>query len=141
GGDGVDYFVQPVWPAPGRYAEFSGHRRVHDFRPAQTGSTTGVVGSDRGALPRSLTTGFHGPPSEPAVRLSTQRALHDFSERCRFQGPWSWDFTPSTPIPGHLDTGSAAVNGPIADEPPATISEPSTKLSTIDVGMLTSNPT
>ena len=34
------------------------------------------VGSDRGALPGSLPVGFPGPPAAPAVRVSTQRALH-----------------------------------------------------------------
>jgi hypothetical protein len=36
-----------------------------------------VVGSGRGALSGLLPVGFPGPPSEPGVRLSPHRALHE----------------------------------------------------------------
>jgi hypothetical protein len=36
-----------------------------------------VVGSGRGALPGLLPVGFPDPPSEPGVRLSPHRALHE----------------------------------------------------------------
>ncbi len=35
-----------------------------------------LLGSDRGALPRSLSVGFPGPPAEPGVLISQYRALH-----------------------------------------------------------------
>ena len=35
-----------------------------------------IAGSDRSALPGSLPVGFPDPPSEPAVHVTAQRALH-----------------------------------------------------------------
>jgi hypothetical protein len=35
-----------------------------------------LLGSDRGALPRSLSVGFPDPPAEPGVLISQYRALH-----------------------------------------------------------------
>ena len=50
----------------------------HDrHRPIGAGPRPSPVGSARGAVAALLPLRFPGPPAEPAVRLSPQRALHE----------------------------------------------------------------
>lgn len=89
----------------------------------QEGDQSTGVRSVRGALPTLPLVGFPEPPPEPAVRLSTQRALHKSQERLGFLSsggrPGAGDRCPAIWVACSADLRGVEQLSSLAGRPPS----------------------